>query len=461
MPDFDWPSSLAIGLPSVSVASPLRAPLQHRRRPMALDNSLLKAMTAQVEAIVTGSSNTPAALRAAAAAATNVAAMLQLYASALDTDLDSLGSAGPDADREGGAAMARVEGEVVRCSQPSSVRTQAPRSPPSQPPPINNPNPTPTQFVPEPHPAAPSLPSKIGLSSAALRQVLLYSSTITIANATLVSKEMRDAFFMCKDEVVTKLLHQRSPRMAQVMKLVAKKGTSTCGCAGEITALYRRTVEVEMQIRGTTTQHAPPPAIDFSEVIVSFELSAQGGKVGSWTAALGPMFKDGEFRMSVPPEVLQTLDLPTVGCHHNLQVTSRYEVMQGMGVKIFVSAVNDNQLRTNIVYNGGPQHDDFDTLNGRGIQYTYYDYFQFEGCTCSRGSPVRGEVIRGNSRTLDIPMNQFTDVTVTCDRSIDDAEGEIRYAVTCYFREVPYHGGTSESVSQSNAAAWIRHLVAR
>jgi len=115
---------------------------------------------------------------------------------------------------------------------------------------------------------------------------LLYSSTATIANATLVSKEMRDAFSMCKDELVTKLLHLRSPRMAQAMKLIAKqKGVSTC-TVGEITALYRHTVEVETQKCGSFTQPASltqlatPAAVDFNEVVISFELTPRSG--GGW-----------------------------------------------------------------------------------------------------------------------------------------------------------------------------------
>ena len=83
----------------VSTPSP-KAPHVH------VDDSLLKALAEQVEAITTGQANTPAAFRAAAAAATDVAAMLE--ASALDLDLDA------DADRKRGATVAPVEpGEAV------------------------------------------------------------------------------------------------------------------------------------------------------------------------------------------------------------------------------------------------------------------------------------------------------------------------------------------------------------
>ena len=80
-----------------------------------------------------------------------------------------------------------------------------------------------------PRPAAPSSSpaSKIGLSAAALRQVVLYSSSDAATAVTLVSKEMRLAFSRCKDELVTRLLRQRSPRMEQVMKLF--EGMATTG----------------------------------------------------------------------------------------------------------------------------------------------------------------------------------------------------------------------------------------
>ena len=90
---------------------------------MALDNSLLKALAAQVEAIVAGSSNTSATLRAAAVAATDVAAMLE--ASARDLDADA------DPDRERGTAVARVEpGEAVGRSSPTlKLPTPSPTQP--------------------------------------------------------------------------------------------------------------------------------------------------------------------------------------------------------------------------------------------------------------------------------------------------------------------------------------------
>eukprot|EP00618_Florenciella_parvula_P024439 CAMPEP_0119472906 /NCGR_PEP_ID=MMETSP1344-20130328/4780_1 /TAXON_ID=236787 /ORGANISM="Florenciella parvula, Strain CCMP2471" /LENGTH=390 /DNA_ID=CAMNT_0007505943 /DNA_START=114 /DNA_END=1286 /DNA_ORIENTATION=- len=382
--------------------------------PEALDNSLLKALAEQVEAILTGKANTPATLRAAAAAATDVAAMLQ--ASALDLDLD--------ADRERAAAVARVE--------------------------------------PAPAPA-----SQIGLSAAALRQVMLYSSTDTIANATLVSKEMRYAFFMCKDELVTNLLHQRSPHMAQVMKLVAKKGR--CGCTGDITALYRRTVEVETQKCGLGTQPTPPPAIEFNEVIVSFELvtdidapqdhfellratathdlvgNPRNPKVGRWAAALGPMFtEDGGFKMSVPEDVLQTIGLPTVSDRDLTESVIPDDMY--IRVKIFISAVYNNELRSNIVYKGGPDDYRFDDVGDSVCEHLSYDSLYFEGCGCSRGNSERG-------------WNQFTEVLLTCEREKRDNGKVVRYEVRCQFNECHEDGGFVDSVGHSRASTWIRHLV--
>ena len=119
--------------------------------------------------------------------------------------------------------------------------------------------------------------SKIGLSTTALRQVMLYSSTATVANVTLVSKEMRHAFAMCKDELVTKLLHLRSPRMAKVMKL-AKGMAGDHEGAADVTQLYRDTVEVESEY-GTNGRDTSPPPFDLDKVIISFELttSDEGG----------------------------------------------------------------------------------------------------------------------------------------------------------------------------------------
>ena len=90
--------------------------------------------------------------------------MFEASARGLDADAD------PDPDRERGTAVARVEpGEAVGTLQP---HTQAANS-----------QPNPTQLIPSIHPptAAPSPASKIGLSAAALRQVMLFSSTDTIA----------------------------------------------------------------------------------------------------------------------------------------------------------------------------------------------------------------------------------------------------------------------------------------
>ena len=116
-----------------------------------LDNSLLKALAAQVEAIVASSSNTSAALRAAAATATNVAAMLEASARHLDADADA--DPDRDPDRERGAAVARVEqGEAAR---PSLLRELGPDHPL---PLISQPNPTPntpTQLIQPPLPQRP------------------------------------------------------------------------------------------------------------------------------------------------------------------------------------------------------------------------------------------------------------------------------------------------------------------
>ena len=269
---------------------------------------------------------------------------------------------------------------------------------------------------------------------------------------------MRDAFSMCKDELVTKLLHLRSPRMAQAMKLIAKqKGVSTC-TVGEITALYRQTVEVETQKCGSFaqpasfTQLATPAAVDFNEVVISFELttemysysgehptpSGMNAKVGRWVAALGPMLtEDGGFKMSIPPGVLQTIDLPTFS-----ELDFNESVIpdnMSVWVKVFINAVYNNQLRTNIVYQGGPEDYRFDDVGNSIYERISYDSFKFEG--------------------LEHGWNHFTEVTLTCDREKHDATRKVQYEVRCCFNECPEDGGVVEPVSQSRAAAWICNLM--
>ena len=63
--------------------------------------------------------------------------------------------------------------------------------------------------------------------------------------------------------------------------------------------------------------------------------------------------EDGGFKMSIPPGVLQTIGLPTVS-----ELDFNESVIpdnMSVWVKIFINAVYNNQLRTNIVYQGGPK----------------------------------------------------------------------------------------------------------
>ena len=243
--------------------------------------------------------------------------------------------------------------------------------------------------------------------------------------------------------------------MAQVMMLVATRGTSTSGCTGDITALYRRMAEVETQECGSGTQPTPPPAIDFKEVIVSFELATfirdvvdkpRNPKVGRWAAALGPMFtEDGGFKMSVPQDVLQTIGLPTVS-DRDLTGSVIPDDMQ-IRVKIFVSAVYNNELRSNIVYKGGPNDYRFDDVGGSVCEQSSYDSFYFEGCGCSRGNSERG-------------WNQFTVLFLTCEREKRDATRKVvRYELKCQFSECHEDGGFVDPVGHSRATMWICHLV--
>ena len=54
----------------------------------------------------------------------------------------------------------------------------------------------------------------LGLNAAALRQIMLFSSVPTIASVTLVNKQLRQVFVLCKPELVTRLLEQKVPRVA-------------------------------------------------------------------------------------------------------------------------------------------------------------------------------------------------------------------------------------------------------
>ena len=64
-------------------------------------------------------------------------------------------------------------------------------------------------------PARPA--SRLGIAPAALRVVVLFSDVVTISQITLVSRELRDAFSMAKDEMLPALLRLRSIRAAKVL----------------------------------------------------------------------------------------------------------------------------------------------------------------------------------------------------------------------------------------------------
>jgi hypothetical protein len=205
-------------------------------------------------------------------------------------------------------------------------------------------------------------------------------------------------------------------------------------------------------------QPAPPPAIDFNEVIVDFELATDiggGFKVGRWAAALGPIFKDGEFTMSVPPDVIKAIGLPTVSDLDFDEVVLPDDMSVGvvpntlllmdiLRVKIFVSAVYNNQLQTNMIYKGVPEVGDLNDDGNSIHEYVQFQQFYFEGCGCSRGNFEPG-------------WEQHTEAFLACVRERNDATRKVQYEVECRFHEDDGEG--FGPVDHSRATTWIRNLV--
>ena len=139
---------------------------------------------------------------------------------------------------------------------------------------------------------------------------------------------MRGAFIECRDELVTRLLDLRSPRMAKVLKCLKDDG---CEVTGNVTDLYRRTIAAENRT-STALTWSPSPPVDLGTVNLSFELAIsdvprqsspdefQADRVASWAAPLGPHFNIGpdwsmnphDISVRIPADAIRDLELPLV-----------------------------------------------------------------------------------------------------------------------------------------------------
>lgn len=350
-----------------------------------------------------GGSTDPVALRAAAAAARSAAASLDAKAAAIDLERRRKMARTAVSGTRNARALRTRSSSTPSTLQPSHAPSTSPQSALAL---FVSPR---TQSTAQPLLSASSDDSSpvstIGLSAAALRQVMLYSSVGTIASVTLVNKELRDQFAMCKEELVTKLLHLRSPRMAKVMKLA----TGMAGdneAAADITQVYRDTVEVEQQL-GARRRDAELPSFDLDKVIMSFELTTVNTKsqslsatvsatvgverrVESWAAPLGPIMKGKQFGIEIPPHIVDALGMPRPSAdlcsaspdddesdiYNNIynitesgsyrEEPSEYWVIHNL--RVFMSAQKADKLRSLLIFEGDPESDD-----GDGV--TYFEWF--------------------------------------------------------------------------------------
>ena len=186
--------------------------------------------------------------------------------------------------------------------------------------------------------------SRLGVAPAALRVVVLFSSVDTLAELTLVSRELHDAFLMAKDEMVShivsapphlttvlrlaprpphppqppvqlpNLLRLRSPRTAKVLELLSTPAPDMC-------ALYRNTVQAETMEVGPP-RRAQADAVDLNNVVISFEITISDppqprrGRskkperevlMATFAAKLGPSWENGGCAVTIPEEQVKAL----------------------------------------------------------------------------------------------------------------------------------------------------------
>ena len=103
-----------------------------------------------------------------------------------------------------------------------------------------------------------------------------------VPNLTLVSKEMRGAYHLAKEELVTRLLVKRSPRMAKVLATIGPGGNRPG--ADQIENVFSRTVAVEKQAEPGVTLSEAEPTIVPSDIVMSVSIEAIGSP-GAWLHA--------------------------------------------------------------------------------------------------------------------------------------------------------------------------------
>ena len=225
--------------------------------------------------------------------------------------------------------------------------------------------------------------SVVGLDDAlrgqSRRTIILFSDIGTIASITLVSKEMRGAFIDCKDDLVPRLLDQRSPRMAKVLKCLKEAG---CEVTDDVTDLYRRTVAAE-NLTTTALRWSPSPTVDLGTVNLSFEFAIsdtdsqslpyrspefQADRVASWAGPLGPHFlypnhggdHNDEISIRIPPDAIRDLELPLVWSDEVEDILQHGTVPDwyngrcrlNMRMKVYLTAATERGVLTTKLYDG-------------------------------------------------------------------------------------------------------------
>ena len=329
-------------------------------------------------------------------------------------------------------------------------------------------------------------PSAIGLDDAlrgqSRRIIILYSDIDTIASITLVSKEMRGAFIECRDELVTRLLDLRSPRMAKVLKCLKDDG---CEVTDNVTDLYRRTIAAENRT-STALTWSPSPPVDLGTVNLSFELAIsdvprqsspdefQADRVASWAAPLGPHFNIGpdwsmnphDISVRIPADAIRDLELPLVWSDEvkdQLQHGTHawpWTTLWSMRMKVYVTAATEEGILTTVFYDGGIDegypNDDTD------VHFTLHDVGSEDG-----RNPFE---IHADEAAHDEAVLGSIDAVLQYSEPIYSMPGlvngdELEYKVCLYFKVLreevdPASGVYVEGLDREQQVLFMKNIVA-
>ena len=215
---------------------------------------------------------------------------------------------------------------------------------------------------------------------------MLYSTTKDISRVTLVSTEMRGAYLMAKEELVRKLLYQRSPRLAKVMAVIGgdpSKGKEGAAPVADIEGLYAATVQIERQYYCGAAL-SPEPSIVPGDFIVSVRLAVCDQlfrlRVENWAIPL-EVSNSGSIDLIIPAHIVEAVGLPKV-------TNSDYEQNPFMlvhGVKVYFTSTKSEGYTTAVVYCGQPNNGDDGDSEGH---YASCDSKPFNRCLGSYRSEV-------------------------------------------------------------------------